>query len=141
MILAGDRALVCAFVNAAIRDDEDIVEKYEALGAVDDRGKLIGGFVYYNYEKKPDGGNVWIACAGHGPWLTRQNLRVWFEYPFVQLGCHRCTSLIAKSNRKSRDLVERLGAKREGCIRGARGPGKDSIIYGLLREEAERWIK
>jgi RimJ/RimL family protein N-acetyltransferase len=140
MILAGERERVCAFVNAAIRDGDDISERYEALGALDIDGKLIGGFVYYDYMWRPDGGNVWIAVAGQGRWLTRKNLRIWFRYPFVQLGCNRVTSIVAKSNRKSRNLVERLGARREGCVRDIRGPGKSSILYGMLKSEC-RWLE
>jgi RimJ/RimL family protein N-acetyltransferase len=140
MILAGDRERVAAFVNARIRDGHDISKGYEALGALDESGNLIGGFVFYNWTQYPDGGDVWIAVAGGGPWLTRANLREWFSYPFLQLGCNRVTSLVAKSNRKSRELVERLGGVREGRIRGARGPGKASIIYGMLKSEC-KWIR
>jgi RimJ/RimL family protein N-acetyltransferase len=139
MILAGDRERVCAFVNAMVRDGTPITEKYEALGAIDKEGNLLGGFVFYDITRTPNGGNVMLAAAGSGPWLTRLNLRTWFEYPFNQLECHRITCIIAKSNTISRKIVERLGFVMEGCIRGSRDPGKDSILYGMLRDEC-KWI-
>jgi RimJ/RimL family protein N-acetyltransferase len=139
MILAGDRERVCAFVNSMVRDGTPITEKYEALGAIDKEGKLIGGMVFYDVTRTPNGGNVMVAAAGSGPWLTRLNLRAWFGYPFIQLGCHRITCIVAKPNTKSRNTVERLGFSIEGCIRSSRDPGKDSIIYGMLRDEC-KWI-
>ena len=140
MILVGDRERVCEFVNSMIRDGSPITDKYEALGAIDKSGKLIGGFVFYDVRKSPNGGNVMLAAAGSGPWLTRLNLKTWFEYSFDQLGCHRVTSIIAKSNTVSRNIAERIGFVMEGCIRGSRDPGKDSILYGMLKEEC-KWIR
>jgi len=139
MILYGERERVCAFVNAAIRDGSDVTARYEALGALSKDGELIGGFVFFDHQRRPGGGNIFLAAAGAGNWLTRGNLKIWFEYAFCQLGCHRITAIVAKSNTISRQIVERLGFKREGCIRGSRGPGKDSILYGLLKEEC-KWI-
>jgi RimJ/RimL family protein N-acetyltransferase len=136
-MIGGDRHAVCDFVNAAIRDGADITERYEALGAVDATGRIIGGFIFYDWERA--NGNIYIAAAGSGAWVTPGNLRVWFSYPFNQLKCNRITSMVAKSNKVSREMTERLGFKREGCIRAARGPGKDSIVYGMLRNEC-RWI-
>jgi len=139
MILDGERERVCAWVNEHIRDGRDITERYEALGALSPVGELIGGFVFYDWIKMDGGGNVYLAAAGSGPWLTRGNLNIWFSYAFRQLDCHRITAIVAKSNRKSRAIIERVGFIREGCIRASRGPGKDSILYGMLKDEC-KWI-
>lgn len=136
MILVGHRELVRDFVCARIRDCT-ISDRYEAMGALDRAGNLIGGFVFYDWRQSPGGGDIMLAAAGSGPWVTKGNLRFWFRYPFQQLSCNRITSLVAKKNRVSREMTERLGFKREGCARGAFGPGRDGILYGMLREECK----
>ena len=134
LILVGERERVRDFVCSRIRDCA-VTDRYEALGAVDQDGTIIGGFVFYDWRRAPGGGDIMLAAAGSGPWVTRGNLRAWFSYPFVQLGCNRMSSVVAKSNRLSRDMTERLGFRREGCVRGSFGPGRDGILYGLLAQE------
>ncbi|WP_230682105.1 GNAT family N-acetyltransferase, partial [Streptococcus pneumoniae] len=57
-----------------------------------------------------------------------------FGYPFNQLGCVRMTSLIRRSNARSRRFCEGLGFQVEGVIRlGFRT--EDAILLGLLRSE------
>jgi RimJ/RimL family protein N-acetyltransferase len=136
LILVGERERVRDFVCARIADCA-VSERYEALGAVDRDGVLIGGFVFYDWRWAPGGGDIMLAAAGGGPWVTKGNLRAWFSYPFVQLGCNRITSVVSKKNRVSREMTERLGFKREGCVRGAFGPGKDGVLYGLLAQECK----
>ncbi len=110
-------------------------KEFEALGVVKD-GKLIGGVAYTGYAELPDGTHdMMMSCAGEPGWLTKLSLRVFFSYPFIQLNCSRVTTIAAKSNRKARDLNERLGFTHEGTVRGGFGHGRDGILYGMLREE------
>ncbi len=119
---------------------EPFVTGYEALGALDTAGDMIGGFVYSEHRPCPGGGSVAICAAGERDWLSRGNLAVFLGYPFHQLQCNRISALVAKSNARARGVIERLGFKAEGKIRGAFGPGKDGIYYGLIREEC-RWLR
>lgn len=141
MILSGHREAVAAFVAARIRDMQGPPRSdYEALGAIDQSGLLIGGWIYDDYRQLPDGThNIWISAAGSGNWLTRGNLRVFFGYPYNQLKCSRISALIAKGNHRSRNIVERLGFVQEGKFRGWFGPGKDGIVYSMLKNEC-KWI-
>ncbi len=137
MILAGQREQVAKWVTSRIRHQEPMITGYEALGALDSQGNLIGGFIYCEHRPCPGGGSIAIIASGERGWLSRGNLKVFLgDYPFKQLGCHRISAMVAKSNKKARHVIERLGFRNEGTIRGAFAPGKDGIFYGLLKEES-----
>lgn len=141
MILAGHRERVAQWVVSRIRHQEAFVTSYEALGAIDKAGNIIGGFVYCEHRSCLGGGSIAICAAGERDWLSRSNLKVFLgDYPFRQLGCHRVQAMVSKTNKHARNVIERLGFKNEGLIRGGISPGKDSILYGLLREES-RWLE
>lgn len=142
MILAGQKALVAAYVASKIRDlYEPPTKDFEAIGVVGKGGELIGGVIYTEWrEIAPGQHDIRLTAAGEPGWLTRRAIRILLGYPFKQLNCIRLTSVVAKPNRPARALNERLGFKEEGCIRHGRGIGKDCIIYGLLRADAEKWI-
>lgn len=137
MILTGQKEHVAAWVAGRIKHQEPFITGYEALGALDTAGRLIGGFVYSELRSFDGGGCISICAAGERDWLSRGNLRVFLgSYPFGQLGCHRMQATVAKSNRRARTVIERLGFKNEGTIRGGHGPGRDAILYGLLAQES-----
>jgi L-amino acid N-acyltransferase YncA len=141
MILANERELVAAYVASRIKHQEPFVTGYEALGAIDSQGRLIGGFVYSELRETPGGGSIAICAAGERDWLSRGNLKVFLgSYPFGQLGVHRICATVAKSNARARHVIERLGFTNEGKMRGALGVGKDGILYSLLKEES-KWLR
>jgi RimJ/RimL family protein N-acetyltransferase len=141
VILTGQRDLVAAWVASKIKDMREPPRKdFEAVG-VDRDGRLIGGVIYSRYFELTDGQHdISMTAAGEPGWLTKATIRVLFEYPFNQLHCIRVSAVCAKSNRRSRDLVERLGFKEEGNIRHGFGLGRDGILYGMLKRDC-RWIK
>jgi RimJ/RimL family protein N-acetyltransferase len=142
LILAGQKQAVRDWIFARVRDLTDPPQDlYEAIGVVSD-GKLIGGVLYSNYhEIAPGQHDCMLTAAGEPGWLTRSTIRVLLSYPFRDLRCVRLTSVIAKSNKTARALNERLGFKIEGKIRDGRGTGKHCILYGLLKADAERWLR
>jgi RimJ/RimL family protein N-acetyltransferase len=142
MILAGQKQLVAAWVASRIKDMRVPPEKdYEAIGVIGKGGELIGGVIYTEYrEIAPGQHDIRMHCAGEPGWLTRQTLKLFFSYPFIQLNCIRVTSTVAKGNKRARTLNERLGFEIEGCIRDGYGLGRDGIIYGLRRQDC-RWIE
>jgi RimJ/RimL family protein N-acetyltransferase len=141
MILAGQKDLVAKWVAARIHDMRQPPEKdYEAIGVVKD-GRIIGGVIYTLYIELADGQHdIRFTASGEPGWLTKASLRAIFSYPFNQLQCIRVSALCAKANRRSRDLVERLGFVAEGNIRHAFGMGRDGILHGMLKQDC-RWIK
>jgi hypothetical protein len=64
-------------------------------------------------------------------------LNAMFAYIFVQLGCVRCTSIVKKSNKRARAILEGLGFVLEGRIRRGFDGVRDGLVYGMLREECE----
>ena len=62
------------------------------------------------------------------------------DYIFNQLGCVRVTARTQPDNTKARRMLESLGFKCEGIIRQGYGT-KDMMVYGILQNEAMRWMK
>lgn len=104
-----------------------------AIGVLDAQGRMVGGCVYHNWDE--DCGSMEISCASTTPsWLKPGVMRALLRYPFAQVGCQRLTACTPRRATSARQFLERLGFKREGCVR--RGFGDDhAIIYGLLAEE------
>ncbi len=100
------------------------------------KGAAIRGVVLYtNYR----GASIEMSCAGEPGWLTRKSLRVFFDYPFVQLKCRRVTGIVHRKNKRSRDMCERLRYRLEGVCKHGFETG-DAIIYGMTRAECI-WIE
>lgn len=111
---------------------------YTAIGVLYD-GEAAAGVIYHNYQ--PTFGTIEMSIAADSPkWASRQVIGVLLRYPFLQLGCQRVTACVAAKNWESLEFNKRLGFQVEGYVR--RGFGDDDlIVMGLLREEAEKWIK
>lgn len=108
-----------------------------AIGVAID-GQLSGAVVYHEY--RPYCKSVQMSCAAvNKRWLSKEAMRVFFHYPFVQLQCQRVTAIVARKNKPSRSLVEGVGFRLEGVCRKGFG-SDDAIIYGMLRHEC-RWLK
>ena len=103
-------------------------------------GDLIAGVVYNNYHVLENGKWCEISAASDHPrCLTREVLRVMFDYPFRQLGASRLQAVCAVTNWRSRRLVSRLGFQLEGVQRRAHDGVEDSLLYSMLPEEC-KWI-
>lgn len=136
-IVAGQTERVAEYILSRLPEVAELPGGYEAIGVV--RGDdLVGGMLYTNWIPCRGGGDVRMWAAGEPGWLSRRVIAVMFGYPFVQLGCHRMTLLIDRTNKVSRSISEKLGFRLEGVVREGLGPGEDMMIYGLLRREL-RW--
>jgi len=81
-----------------------------------------------------------IATDATKRWASRRTLRAVFSAPFIQWKLARVTFVVASTNAPSLSLCERLGAQREGRIRGLFAEDADGIVFGLLKSEAQRWL-
>ena len=136
-ILVGAENVVVPYVLSRIPHAVDF-GPCTALGVVR-KGVLVGGVVYHNY--RPADGDIMVSLAMEGPgWCLPQTVRKLFSYPFEQYKLERMTALIARNNKRSRELCEGLGFKLEGVLRRAIGRTHDGMIYGLLRAEC-RFLK
>lgn len=107
---------------------------FEAVGLLSDLDELAAGAVFNGYDHP----NILMHIAAER--MTPGFVAALMHYPFVQLNCERVTGLIDASNRKSIKFALHLGAAYEGSMMRAAKDGGAVRIYGLLREEGEKWL-
>lgn len=94
-------------------------------------GKLIAGVKYDQYNRA----SVCMHVAAIGKrWMTREYLRVCFDYPFRQLGVRKILGLVSTSNLAAQRFDEHLGFVREALLVDA-APDGDLIIYSMTRQQ------
>lgn len=102
-----------------------------------DGNQLLCVVVYHNHRVF----DIFMSIAAVSPrWATKRVIGRFLAYPYEQLECERTTVVCAKSNRRSRKLVEGVGWVREGSIRRGWDGKENAIVYGMLRSEAQRWL-
>lgn len=132
----GQDQVVAAWVESRLKGISNGFGQYSAIG-IEEGGKLIAGVVYHDYRRF----NIQLSMAGESPhWCSRRTLKILLGYPFNQLMVERITACTAKNNKRLRSMVTRLGFKLEGTFRRGFDGNKDMVVYGMLREEAARWI-
>ena len=105
---------------------------YQAIGVEKD-GKLIGGVLYDSYEI---GYRCAMSCAGETGWLSRKNLRIFFDYPFNQLKVNVITATALSKNVDSCRVLEGCGFKEMARIPECSALG-DLIIYAMYRDDCK----
>lgn len=87
-----------------------------------------------------NGASIYMhVCASASGWLTREYMRVVFDYVFRQLKCRVIIGLVAESNLKARRFDEHLGFTETGRIPDG-CPDGDLIIYTMHRNQC-RYIE
>ena len=85
--------------------------------------------------------NAEISFVTSSPrWASRTHIAGILAYPFFQLRMKRLSSLTEAMNQPARAFLCRLGFKQEGYHPEA-FPSGDGVSYGLMREDAQRWLK
>jgi hypothetical protein len=113
-------------------------EGAQALGIADAAGNLLAVMVLHSFS--PVHGDCQISMAATTPrWASKATIAALLDYPFVQLGCQRITTLIPGRNFRALRFNIGLGFVQEGIARRGFG-GDDAVILGLLREDAGRWL-
>lgn len=90
-LVIGQDEIVASFVDALIPWGQG--RGFGACTAVgaDQDGKIVGGFVFNNFD--PEAGVIEVSFAGIGKrWLNRSLLYAAFSYVFDQLGCQMALS-------------------------------------------------
>lgn len=94
-------------------------------------GQIIAGVLFDMYNKS----SIAMHVAGEGKrWLTREFLRVCFDYPFRQLAVKKIIGLVDSSNSQARKFDEHLGFIHEATIADA-SPHGDLMIYTMTKEQ------
>jgi hypothetical protein len=109
---------------------------FQCMGFARD-DKLLCVVVAYHRTRD----NIFMAFAADSPrWASKENVAAMGAWVFGQLGVKRVSAAVKKDNKRARKFDEGIGFKPEGKIRKADN-GKDIMIYGMLKEEHEQWLR
>ena len=103
-----------------------------------DDGQVIGllSLICKEHRQGAIGWALGIKYRGQG--YATEAATALMEYGFALLGLHRIFADTSSSNTGSLQVMERLGMRREGCLREATfedGEWQDTMIYGILADE------
>jgi RimJ/RimL family protein N-acetyltransferase len=98
-------------------------------------GAFVGGVgLYLRNPTKAELGYVYKRAAWGNGYAT-EAARALVDFGFRALGLHRIYALCVPANTASARVMEKLGMRYEGCLRGnlfARGEFMDSLSYAVL---------
>jgi ribosomal-protein-alanine N-acetyltransferase len=103
--------------------------------------KLIGSAGFYKWvqpERYQAEMGYDLDPAFWGKGIMTEALSAIIQFGFDQMGLHRIEVLISHHNKRSQQLIRRLGFKREGVLRDhyfIEGRFSDDVIFSLLKEE------
>lgn len=96
------------------------------------------------YDIKPEVprmsiGYTWNRQSTHGSGTNAESKLLLMTYAFETLGCQAIRYETSWSNKQSQAAIERLGARRDGILRGDRlesnGALRDTVVYSILAHE------
>jgi len=101
-------------------------------------GKVIGllGLIRQDHGQGEMGWVLGVEYRGQG--YATEAARALMDYGFNTLGLHRIHADTSTDNVASWRMMERLGMRREGLLRGAifeEGKWVDRYVYGMLADE------
>lgn len=107
-------------------------------------GALVGMSAYLRLDLPGDTleiGNTYIAPSVRGTGLNRRMKTIMIEHAF-SCGLRRIEFRVDARNERSQAAVLKLGAHREGLLRGERiiwtGHVRDTVLFGLLESDWTR---
>lgn len=130
--------LICGYMYEKIEVQFD-PNQVQGFAILNDNNDFVAAVIVSNLRYSGDKViDCEISCATETSVAWKPNVcRAIFGYIFGQLGCVRCTSIVKKNNKRSRDFLEALNFQLEGNLRKAYDGTKDALIYGLLAEECK----
>jgi ribosomal-protein-alanine N-acetyltransferase len=101
-------------------------------------GKVIGllGLIYQDHGQGEMGWALGVEYRGQG--YATEAARALMDYGFNSMGLHRIHADTSTDNLAAWRIMERLGMRREGLLRGAvyeEGKWVDRYVYGMLADE------
>lgn len=125
------------FLNSSIENRD----KRESLGyGILKSGMLVGsiGFVAFDWRSKSTEIGYWIDSREEGKGIVSRATKRLIDYAFSELDINRIEIRCAVENLRSAAIPERLGFKKEGCLRQSQfrnGKLHDFLVFGLLQSE------
>lgn len=100
-------------------------------------GKTIAGVLLNDVRH---GRDVWMTIySSDKRWATKSVIKYVFGIVFHLMECKRASVFVSVGNTKSFDMCQRLGFKKEGCLRQYRDNGEDCYVMGMLKQEC-KWL-
>lgn len=115
-----------------------LVPPYTGFGLETDAGNMTTGALFHEHT------GAQITVAVYAPGAFRLGfIRAIMNYAFVQLGCVRLTARPRRKDKAMRMFLPKLGFVYEGTMRRfyEAAPAGDAFLFGLMRENAGRWLK
>ena len=108
---------------------------------VRDTGELIG-IASLRINAKHHYGHLggWAAANARNLGYATEAATALMDYGFAELGLHRVGSQCFSRNKESARVMEKIGLRYEGCMRGAflkNGVHEDMLVFATVREEWE----
>jgi len=111
-------------------------------------GKIVGSTTYHDIlaaEKRVEIGSTWYAASWQRTHVNTACKYLLMAHAFDTLGCNVVGWRTDILNLRSQAAIERLGAKKDGVIRGARrrrdGTIRDTVMYSVTAEEWRGGVK
>lgn len=105
-------------------------------------GSICGATCYLNadpHNRRIEIGGTWITPAFQGTRVNTEAKLLLVRHAFEELGANRVEWKTDSRNRRSREALERLGAKEEGTLRNHMvcpdGSMRHSTYFSVIREE------
>ena len=105
-------------------------EGAQTIGLAKD-GELVAGVWYDDYNSQAV--TTHIAITGS---ITKQYLRVIFDYPFMQLGVQKIIAPVLEDNSQSMKLVEKMGFHQETRLKNVHPVG-DMLFYVMDKTDCK----
>ena len=130
---------------AYLREALDMQSEGSALpfATVDvESGRVVGCTRFGNIEprhRRAEIGWTWIGKPYQRSHVNTEAKYLMLKHAFETWGCRRVELKTNVLNRKSRDAMERIGAKQEGTLRkhalSDAGVSRDTVYYSIINDE------
>ena len=136
-LLYGASEQVCLWVAERIKDVLYDFDKAQAIGVLDDRGRLMCGVVYSDY--RPECGTMQLSIASSNPmWARKETIIELLTYPFIDLEIYKCWITVPSDNLKSLALTKHIGFKQEAILPHQFGKDRHAHFMKMSRKDFKR---
>ena len=105
-------------------------------------GAVLGMTTFYDPNwavPRVSVGHTWNRQSTHGTGTNAESKLLLMTHAFETLGCGCVRYETSWANQQSQRAIERLGARRDGVLRGDRREGngalRDTVVYSILAHE------
>lgn len=126
---------------------DGLQEKFRTAGVLSlgmhrrDNGELMG-VVSLRINAAHRYGHLggWVAASERNQGFAAEAASALMDHGFAELGLHRVGSQCFSRNKESARVMEKIGLRYEGCLRGAflkNGVHEDMLVFATVREDWE----